>query len=224
MSRSVSGLKQVQLDKANVQIVLIISIAVFITIFSLVSVKSLASRFSYQSKVISSRETARDQLIANKKAADQLTESYKRFVLNSPNVIGGDPNGQGERDGDNAKLTLDALPSVYDYPAVTSSIEKLALAQGLDMRSIEGVDDNANQNGGGTLPPELVEMPFAFSVVGNFGRLNDLVSQFERSIRPFKITKFIFNGADSGSVQLDIEGKTYYQPAENLDVKKEIVQ
>ena len=69
--------KRLQIDKANVTVVIAVSIAAFVTVFSLVAAKSLLSQRSYQATVIEKREQARDQLKENITAADQLTESYK---------------------------------------------------------------------------------------------------------------------------------------------------
>lgn len=224
MANSTPNQKRVQIDKANVQMITAIAIAVFVTMFSAVAIKSLLSRQAYQGKVIESREKARDQLEENIQAANQLTESYKQFVSNSPNIIAGNPAGTGDRDGDNAKIVLDALPSVYDYPALTASIEKLAVSEGLQMKGITGVDDEVNQHGQAAGTPQAVEMPFTVEVNGAYQNLNNLILQFEKSIRPFKMSKFVFTGSENGTVDLTVEGKSFYQPAKNLDIKKEVVK
>src|SRR5574338_279847 len=107
--------KRILIDKANSTIVLAVGIAAFLTVFSMVSSKALLSRRAYQSKVIELQEKARDQLNAN----------YQAFVDRPENIIQGSSTGKGERDGDNAKIVLDALPSVYDFPGLTSSLEKI---------------------------------------------------------------------------------------------------
>lgn len=224
MASTIPSLKQVQIDKANVHIFAAIAVTVFLVVFSIVAAKSLISRQSYQNKVIAAREQARDQLQANIEAAGQLTDSYRTFVANTPNVIGGNPAGTGERDGDNAKIVLDALPSVYDFPALTSSVEKLATREGLTIQDITGTDDEVNQRGQSSSTPEVVEMPFTVSVNGTYQNINNLILQFEKSIRPFSMTKFVFTGGDNGSVDLTIDAKSYYQPAKNLEIKKEVVK
>lgn len=224
MPNGMPSLKQVQIDKANVRMFIAIAATVFVVVFCAVAVKSLISRQSYQNRVIEARETARDQLEQNIQAANQLTESYRTFVANTPNAIGGNPSGTGERDGDNAKITLDALPSVYDFPALTSSVEKLASKEGLKIENITGTDDEVNQRGQTSNEPVPVEMPFTVSVNGAYQNINNLILQFEKSIRPFKITKLEFSGGENGSVDLTIDAKSFYQPAKNLEVKKEVVK
>jgi Tfp pilus assembly protein PilO len=224
MASVVPSLKQVQIDKANIRIFAAIAATVFVVVFCAVATKTLVSRQSYQGKVISAREKARDQLKENIQAANQLTESYKTFVADTPNVIEGNPAGSGERDGDNAKIVLDALPSVYDFPALTSSLEKLITNEGLKIGSITGTDDEVNQSGQTSNEPVVVEMPFTVSVNGTYQNINNLVLQFEKSIRPFNVTKFVFAGGENGTVDLTIDAKSFYQPAKNLEVKKETVK
>lgn len=224
MNNGVPSLKQMQIDKANVRIVAAIAITVFVVVFSGVAVKSLISRQMYQSRVIESREKARDQLIENIDAAQRLTDSYKAFVSNSPNIIGGNPASTGERDGDNAKIILDALPSVYDFPALTSSVEKLAAVQQLSIKGITGTDDEVNQKGQTQSNPQPVEMPFTVTLNGSYQNMNNLLLEFEKSIRPFRVGKLVFSGDKSGAVNLEVNAKSYYQPAKNLEVKKEVVK
>lgn len=224
MSNGMPSLKQVQIDKANVRIVAAIAVTVFVVVFCGVAVKTLISRQMYQGKVIAAREKARDQLIENIDAAQKLTESYKGFVSNTPNVIGGDPAGSGERDGDNAKIVLDALPSVYDFPALTASVEKLAISKQLTLDGITGTDDEINQKGQSSSAPKPVEMPFTVTVNGSYQNVNNLILDFEKSIRPFKMSKFVFTGSEGGGVSLAITAKSFYQPATNLQIKKEVVK
>lgn len=224
MANAMPSLKQVQIDKTNVRIFAAIAATVFLVVFCAVATKALISRQSYQNKVIAAREEARDQLEENIQAANQLTDSYKAFVANTPNVIGGNPAGTGERDGDNAKIVLDALPSVYDFPALTSSVEKVASQEGLKIDSITGTDDEVNQGGQSSNEPVAVEIPFAVSVNGTYQNINNLILQFEKSIRPFKVTKLVFTGGSSGAVDLTIDAKSFYQPAKNLEIKKEVVK
>lgn len=217
--------KRIQIDKANVTVVVVVSIAAFVTVFSLVAAKSLLSQRSYQAKVIEKREEARDQLKKNIVAADQLTESYKQFVSATVNAIGGNPTGTGERDGDNARIILDALPSKYDYPALATSLEKLAKNQGLSIQSIEGVDDEVNQAAAATSPtPEAVEMPFSMVVGGDYAATQRLIDVFSKSIRPFYVDELIFEASDKNLIALTVTGRSFYQPEKNLDFKSEVVK
>lgn len=225
MAIKVTATKRVQIDKANLTVVAAVSIAAFITIFSLIAVKSLWSQRAYQSRVIEKREKANTQLEKNIQSADKLTESYKVFASATVNAIGGNPTGNGERDGDNARIILDALPSKYDFPALATSLEKIAKGQNLSIESISGVDDELNQALTDESPtPVAVEMPFKLGVKGDYAATLQLMGVFERSIRPFSMNQLLFTAADSGAVTLVIDAKTYYQPEKSLQFKSEVVK
>lgn len=224
MANGTPSFKQIQIDKANVRIFVAIALTVFIVVFCAVSVKSLISRQIYQGKVVAAREKARDQLSQNIESAQSLTESYNAFEASTPNVIGGSSTGTGERDGDNAKIVLDALPSVYDFPALTSSVEKLVATQQVGLQGITGTDDEVNQKDQTQGSPKSVDMPFTVTVDGSYQNINNLILAFEKSIRPFKINKMVFSGSKAGTVNLTVDAKSYYQPAKNLDIKKETIK
>jgi hypothetical protein len=217
--------KRVLIDKANVSVVIAISITAFITMFSLVAAKALLSQRSYQSRVIHARETARNQLEANIKAADTLTDSYQQFVSAQENVIGGSTTGTGERDGDNARIVLDALPSKYDFPALTTSLEKLVKGQHLIISAISGVDDESNQQGlAESATPTAVEMPFKLGVKGTYENAQSLIVVLEKSIRPFSIDKLELKAGQDNQLELTIDAKTYYQPEKSFEFKSEVVK
>lgn len=217
--------KRVQIDKANLTVVAAVTVAAFVTIFSLVAIKSLWSQRSYQAKVISSRELARDQLEANIENASKLTDSYKQFVSSTANVIGGSAAGTGERDGDNARIVLDALPSKYDFPALATSLEKLIKSQGLSIQSIVGTDDELNQSAAIDNPtPTPIEMPFKLSVTGDYTSTQKLVAVLEKSIRPFVVNELVLDADEGGAISMTIDAKTFYQPEKSLNVKSEVIK
>jgi len=217
--------KRALIDKANVSVVVAVSIAAFISIFSLVAGKALLDQRSYQARVIQAREKARDQLVENLKAADTLTASYQQFVASQENVIGGSSVGVGERDGDNARIVLDALPSKYDFPALATSLEKLIKGQGLGIESITGIDDESNQQkASSSASPTPIEMPFKVGIKGSYDNIQSFISVLERSIRPFSINKVEFKAAQGTDVSLSIDAKTYYQPEKGFEFKSEVVK
>ena len=87
--------KRIQVTKAQATVIATIAGAVFITVFSLVSAKSLWTQRAYQAKVIDKKEKARVQLENNLNAVDGLVASYKNFTSNPTNLLGGNPSGTG---------------------------------------------------------------------------------------------------------------------------------
>lgn len=224
MAKTASFTKRNLIDKANKTIVIATATAAFLLVFALVASKALVSQMSYQNRVISAKKTALTQLESDLAARDSLVNSYKAFVTTPQNVLGGNPEGTGDLDGDNAKIILDALPSKYDFPALTASIEKLVNSQGMQIRSITGTDEEATQAENATsAAPKPIPMPFELQASGSYGASRNLVTQFERSIRPFVFQKMDLSG-DEGNMSITITAETYYQPEKSLKITTEVIK
>lgn len=216
--------KHLQLSKAQTTTFVVTAVAVFLVVFTFVAAKSLLSQSSFQGKVIDGKQKALDQLKSNQKTAKQLADSYQAFVGTTQNAIGGDPNGSGPQDGNNAKLVMDALPGKYDFPALTSSLEKIISGQSMSIKSIAGQDDQINQQDNtSSATPKPVNMPFSITASGNYGQVQSLVGQFEHSIRPFQIQTLDIKG-DQSNLTVSITAQTYYQPSKNFNIKTEVVK
>jgi hypothetical protein len=214
--------KRIQIDKANSTVTMAMAIAAFVFIFALVSGKALLDQRAYNSRVIKEKEVAVRQLQDNIESVDRLVTSYSEFINRQENIIGGSSEGNGGQDGDNAKITLDALPSKYDFPALASSLEKLASDTGIIIEGIEGSDDEVAQidNAGSS---GAVEIPFKLNVKGDYDSTKALMQLFERSIRPIQPTTITITG-DLNSVQLNYDAKTFYLPEKKLTITTKVVE
>lgn len=216
--------KRLQVDKANVTIVVVMSIACFITIFSLVASRALIMQRSYQASVIEKKEKARDQLAKNQKARDALVKQYQAFVALPVNIIGGNTSGTGDRDGDNARIVLDALPSKYDFPAVATSLEKLVKLSAMYPKGITGTDNELEQGmADGSVATAPIEVPFELTAEGDNQQLQDLMLVLQRSIRPIKVNKLTVTASED-KLSASIIGVTFYQPEKQLSIKEEIAK
>lgn len=236
--------KRLLIDRANSTIVIVVAVAAAVTMFSLVSSRALLSKRSYQSRVISTQEQARDQLEANIEAVDILAVSYGEFVDRPENIIGGNSRGDGERDGDNAKIILDALPSRYDFPALAASLEKILLDRNYQINAITGtdqppgqdtdtevsadvpVDEGMDTDHATPLPASAVPMPFELTAEGSYTAMIDLLNVFQRSIRPLAVKQLTLAAGrgEGAQVQLTINGESYFQPEKTLEIRYEVVQ
>lgn len=218
--------KRVQINKANMNMIVVLSIAAFVTVFSLVASRALLGQRSYQAKVIAQKEKAKNQLKENLKAAGDLSASYNEFVSKNPNVLGGIVTGTSDRDGTNAKIMLDALPSKYNFPALTTSLEKILTSQNYKIQSITGTDDELTQVANAQSDnPQPIEIPFEIAATGTYAAIQELVGSFDRSIRPFHINTIIITttGTDA-EVTATIGAKSYYQPEKSLNIRSEVVK
>lgn len=225
ISKPPTSKKRILIDKNNANMVMIIAAMAFITVFSIISSRSLLSQRSYKGRVIKEQKSTLNILKANNDAAKKLTAAYSAFVSGTENKIGGNVNGTGEKDGDNGKIVLDALPSKYDFPAVANSLENILLKQNFKITEISGTDDEVNQSAASdnaaTIAP--IEIPFKISVNGSFEAAQKLMDTFQLSIRPFKVNKLSLDGKD-GSLNIIVEGVTYYQPEKAIKITTKVVQ
>jgi Tfp pilus assembly protein PilO len=225
MANTLPLTKRALIDKANTRIVVYVSVAAFILVFSLVAAKTLVGQAAYQNRVIGAKRVAVNQLKTDISTTTQLKTAYDAFTNTTQNVIGGDPNGSGSQDGSNAKIVLDALPSTYDFPGLTTSLENLLTNQnGITINSISGTDNEASQGSNQLSPtPQPSPIPFTISVTGSYGSIQNVISTFERSIRPIQIQTLSLNGSGN-SIMMTITAQTYYQPAKTFNIGKETVK
>jgi hypothetical protein len=216
--------KHVLISKANTAITIAVAAASFVTVASIMASRAMLQQRAYQSRVIADKTIAAKNLKDNVKAVDTLLASYTEFVSRPKNIIGGSSTGTDVKDGDNAKLTLDALPSKYDFPALATSIEKTLVDNNFIIEQIDGTDDEVAQTGSETKgTPSVVEMPFQFTVKGSYDPMYDLIAYFERSIRPIQVQKLVFTASET-NLQLDFTGKTFYQSEKSLNITTKVVK
>jgi hypothetical protein len=226
MARTGSFTKRALISKANSTMVIATGIAAFVFVFSAVASKALFSQAAYQNKVISQKKKALSTLKSDISAVGNLKDSYKSFVDTPRNVLGGNPAGTGDQDGDNAKIVLDALPSKYDFPALTTSLEKIITAQGLQIQGITGTDDEVQQSANDqSTTPQPIPIPFQVRVSGSYDGIKNLLNAFERSIRPIQVQKVeVDSTSQGGGMTAIIDAQTFYQPEKSLNIKTEVVQ
>lgn len=215
--------KRLQIGKANTMILIVVSVAAFVTTFSLVSARALWVKRGFQNRVIEAKEQAADQLKDNIAAVDGLVTAYKEFTARPENVLKGDPNGTGELDGNNAKIILDALPSKYDFPALTTSLEKLLTDDKFTINSITGTDDEIAQSSSEGTVSSPIDIPFQLSASTAPKSLQSLLQLFERSIRPIKIQTILIK-SDGTIINVDVVATTSYLPEKLLTITKKEVK
>ncbi len=222
MARQQLSLKQLAINKDNSAIVIAVGIAAFVVIFSLVASKALLEQRSYQSRVITKKKLALTQLKTNVAEVDKLKNSYQVFANEQENILKGSATGTSDRDGQNPRVVLDALPSKYDFPALTSSLDKLF--KPYKVTSLSGADDEVTQSAAeASGAPAPVEIPFQISLESSNQSSKDLLGLFEKSIRPIQI-KTLTVTADPTGLKYDVAAKTYFQPQKKFDIKTEPVR
>lgn len=189
------------ISKANSRIFAAVIIASLIVSASLVATKILWDQRSFQSRVIDAKREVRDKLEQNYENAQELQKSFEVF-----------------EEGDvNSQLVLDALPSKYDYAALTSSIEKLAETGGYTLEAFTGTDESADAVDSDA-EPSAEPIEFTVEVSGSYDDIQNFVKDIERSIRPFKVTLLTISANDESEMTATAQIETYYQPTRNLEI------
>lgn len=231
--------KQIQIDKTMDNMFTIAAVAIFVTIFCLFTAHDLWSKLVFQNHIITAKSTAKNQLNEDVASANKLTTAYENFNQSQVNLLGAQVTG---KDNDNAKIVLDALPSSYDYPALISSLYNLLGSEGVTVNSIGGSDQSATLGAGSstsaaaTATPTSstvasatpssdtsIAMPFTFSVSGPYQNIQNVITTFEKSIRPFQITALSLSG-DQSNISLSVSAQTFFQPSTKFNITQESVK
>lgn len=210
--------KHLQVDKDKTTVFALVAIAAVSAVFALALIRGFWSRAGYLGKVADTKKTALTQLESNKAAVDELKKAYDDFNGQAVNLVGASSGGDGPLEGDNASLVLDALPSKYDFPALTSSMERIL--GGFRIEGITGVDDSLAQQSASL--SGAVEIPLSVDLLVSYDGFKDLLSRLDRSIRPFQLVNLELKGTNSELKTL-INLKTYYQPQTGLQITTEEV-
>lgn len=222
-SSSHRSIKHDIIDRDNTRIVAIVAIAVFLVVFCGFAMKTLFSQSLYHNRVISEKEKTRDQLKQNKEALADLKDSYDAFVAESENLLGGSPDGNGPLDGNNGKLVLDALPGTYDFPALSSSFEKILVDGGYDVGSIGGTED-VSAITEATAEVKPIEIPYMFTFTATLSNTKDLIRTLERSIRPMHVDGLGITVGENGDLTTSVTLHTYYTQQKTFELGSKEVE
>lgn len=209
--------KYLQLSKAQQQMLAIIAVAMVVCVFSLVGFKTMLAKGNYQRKVLNEKHKVIAQLETNLTNVKNLATQYQTFTSANPNVLGGNATGNGNRDGSNAQIAIDSLPTKYNTPALASSLEKLLTADAASIHSIKVQDNPTGNSDIAVVQPGARIIPFSFEAGTSFSSAKQIFLDFERSIRPFDVTKVELSGSDQ-VLLVSTSMNTYYQPAQSLDL------
>lgn len=212
------SVKHVQIDKSQSSMLMVIVISVILSIFGLFATKALISKGVYQRRALHARRQVVSQLKDNYNSAQSLFTQYKVFAGQEPNILGGTIDGNSDKDGDNARIVLDALPSTYDAPALATSLEKIMTGRSITITSISVTDDPTTNSDEPQAQPKYTPIQFSFAGTGNFTSSKQLLQDFERSIRPFDMNTLEISGSDN-ELKLTAGMTTYFQPAKSLNLK-----
>lgn len=199
--------KREKISRANSTVFIAVAVASVVVMASLIAAKFLWTQLSYNSRVISAKVEARDQIDENNDNVDQLAKEFIDLESSAST---------------NSKVILHALPPSYDYPGLATYIESLAQTSGVSFPGSVGQDisESAIQT---SVVSEPQEVPLSIEVNGSYDSIVQFIKNTELSIRPIHIIDVEYSGT-SDKLKALITAKTYYQPARDLGVDKMEVQ
>jgi Tfp pilus assembly protein PilO len=199
--------KRDQVKKAGSTVFIVVAISSVIVMFSLISMRFLWEKKSYNDRVITAKTKARNDISTNLENLDKLSEQFP------------DLNSSAST---NSKTILHALPPTYDYAALASSIDYLAAFSGVQSNTSIGEDISASAVNSASVS-EPVELPLTMQVNGSYDSIKQYITNLERSIRPINVSTVTYSGSND-LLQATIQAVTYYQPARSLDVLRSPIQ
>ncbi len=195
--------KREQVERANSVVFVAVAIGAVIVMFSLISSRFMWNKKSYNDRVITAKTNARNDVNSNVESIDKLTEQFSAL------------DGSATT---NATTILHALPPVYDYAALTTSLNSIAITSGVKFSGSTGQDTSADALASSPVS-QPVEIPITLQVSGSYESIKKFMANLERSIRPIQVNSVTFSGSNE-SLEAQIQGVTYYQPARSFDVTK----
>lgn len=195
--------KREQLERANSTMFAAVAIGAVIVMFSIISARFMWNKKSYNDRVIVAKTKARDAITSNATNLDKLTEQFSS-IENSAST--------------NATTILHALPPVYDYASLTASINSIAVTSGVKLSGGVGEDGSADALSVSPVS-QPVETPITLQVSGSYDAIKKFMTNLEKSIRPIQVNSAAFSGTNE-TLEAQIQGVTYYQPARSFDVTK----
>ncbi len=172
-------------------------------------VKSLVGRILFNNKVIAKKQAASTQLALNVKAVEQLVEKYNQLE-------------------NRVQLVNDALPTKPDFPTLVAMTESIAGASGVKLKAVNTALNTTAPTAAAAAPVAVAisgPVPFVYSAVvsGNYDSMMKFLANLELSSRPIRVLSIVHTGATADQT-VDVKLQTYYQPAADISLKKEVVK
>lgn len=211
------SVKHIQISKDQTNMLVVIALTTAFVVFALFATKAMVVKGLYQKRALTATRKAVSDLKTNYESAQKLMNQYKVFAEQNPNMLGGVATGNGNLDGENPRVTLDSLPSLYDAPALATSVEKIMTDQNVKITTLDVKDDPESNSDKAEASPAYKTIPITLGIQTNYDGSKKFLQAFEKSIRPFNVTSLNITGTDN-NLTLTVALETYFQPAKSLDL------
>lgn len=200
------GSKRLHIQNSNTIIFISIITASVIVAISLVLISFLFKQYQYNQKTIREETATLKVLESNQSNLENLKTT--RSSLNTSNM--------------NEHKIFNAMPPIYDYPALVSAMDKLASDSGVSLQGSIGSDDSGSA-GSPSNNPQRIEIPLTMQVSGSYASVREYIRNLELSIRPITVKSVELSGSND-SLEANISAITYYQPSKVLTTDTKEIQ
>ncbi len=221
--------KRTQISKANRTMFIWIAGASAIIGFALVSTVFLAQKLIFNEKVLIEKNKTISVLDANNKVVPQLETAIRVLDTNAALT-----KNKAKESDQTIQVILDALPSATNSTALGASLQDKLLAgvPGLTIVSlqVDPVVGIESLSGGDTVDSSTQtaaasdnQITFRFSVSGSSEALRQALTNIERSIRTFDVTRLQIENQGTTQV-MTVEGRAFYEPAKEVKLYDKVVK
>lgn len=215
--------KRQQIEKANRSMFAWVAGASVIVAFAVVAGQFMVQQGLFNEKVLSEKRATDRTLTENLQAVDTLKEEVNVLLANN-NLA----ESRAQSDDSNLQVVLDALPPTQDSLNLGTSLQSVLLGsrvQRIESISVDGstsVDSSSVEDASVENVDGPQEIPFRFTIVGNYDQIKDALNVLQRSIRPIQITSIGVEGTDT-NLTATVEAVTYYQPEKTIELRERTV-
>jgi len=220
--------KRSQIAKANRTMFIWIAVASALVGSALVVSYFLAQKAVFNEEVLGLKQQTVSNLENNNKVAPELKSKLQVLDTNQALI-----QSKANENDQAIQVILDALPADGNSLALGASIQNklllgvpgLVTVDSLIVDPIAGVESfsddttvDASEEGESTN-----QVTFRLSIKASQDAVKTILSNFERSIRLITVTSIQIESQPEGDL-VTIQGKAYFEPAKNIELRKEVKQ
>lgn len=222
-AKQLTGIKKrQQIAQANKMIFVWVIIASVVISLCGVTIQFLFRQAAFNQKVIGAKLETQGTLSDNLENIQELKKNVDALLADTrlSTVKANDSDS-------NLKVVLDALPTADDGSALGASLQQVILpkskVQTSDLTTISSLILTDDSEEVSTAKGEALTSNFNFAATGDYGQLQTMFGDLERTIRPMNVQTFTMQGVD-GAIRATVTGVTYYSPEQTVQLGKKSIK
>lgn len=220
--------KRQQIAKVNKAIFIWVAVASAIISLSIVALQFVVRQGIFNSQVIKAQSKTNSIVAQNIESAKTLKQNVDALQANE------DLNSAKAASTDNnLKVILDALPTSGDTTTIANSLYSLVLKKsGVEVTSISVGNGQAEGAAPAVVaattpavaagPQSPLPVTFSVGIKGSIDQVRTTLENIERVLRPFNITLMNIKAGANATLEVTINGDTYYLQESTVQLGSEV--